>query len=503
MTFYLCLSVHFLHPYYHGRGDGDEPEWPPSPLRLYQSLVSAASRRWQSQFQDCAASALRWLEESPACSIVAGTARPASSKFRLYVPDNIADKVAKSWSGGREATIAEYRAEKDVRPMNISPQGVYYLIPLDDGRCAHLDTLSLAARSITHLGWGVDMVAGNATIISEQQALELPGDRWQPTSDFGENNLRAPIVGTLDSLIAKHHAFLNRIDRDARGNESFRPVPPLSAFRPVGYRRNVDAMSRPFAVFELRNDESSLFAYPPDKFIHIAGMVRHLAIKAMTTSPPAGASKDWVESYVAGHSRLNTAEHHQLSYLPLPSIGHLHADPSVRRVMISAPIGDNRILQHLAMRLEGQQLKPTLQTKLSNPPTLVRINRDSVTRLYTNPASIWASVTPVILPGHDDRKPNKTRKLIELALCQSGVEQECEYEWSAYSRFPKSLSAHKYDRRKRPTGYIRPDHLLSQTAVHLTIRFANGVRVPGPLAIGAGRHCGFGLMARTNEGGDA
>ena len=52
---------------------------------------------------------------------------------------------------------------------------------------------------------------------------------------------------------------------------------------------------------------------------------------------------------------------------------------------------------------------------------------------------------------------------------------------------------HKYGRDKRPAGYIRPDHLLSQTAVHLKLRFNDGVRVPGrwPLAPG-------GLRIRSN-----
>ncbi len=98
-------------------------------------------------------------------------------------------------------------------------------------------------------------------------------------------------------------------------------------------------------------------------------------------------------------------------------------------------------------------------------------------------------------PGHDDHKPEKTRKLIEKALQQSGIEQACEFEWSAFSYFPKALSAHKYDRQKRPTGYIRPSHLLNHTAVHLKLRFNNDVKVPGPLSIGSGRHCGLGLMA--------
>lgn len=109
----------------------------------------------------------------------------------------------------------------------------------------------------------------------------------------------------------------------------------------------------------------------------------------------------------------------------------------------------------------------------------------------------------MILPGHDDRKSEKTRKLISKALAQSGIEQPCEFEWSAFSHFAKSYSAHRYVRDenakdgRRPVGYIRPDHLLELSAVHLRLMFDHPVA--GPLIIGAGRHCGFGLMVGLQE----
>ncbi|MBX9622589.1 MAG: type I-U CRISPR-associated protein Cas5/Cas6, partial [Gemmataceae bacterium] len=43
----FCVSVTFLDPAFHGRGDGGEPEWPPSPLRLFQAVVAAAAARWR------------------------------------------------------------------------------------------------------------------------------------------------------------------------------------------------------------------------------------------------------------------------------------------------------------------------------------------------------------------------------------------------------------------------------------------------------------------------
>lgn len=503
---HLCLTIRFLQPYYHGRRDGEEPEWPPSPLRLYQALVAAAAQHWRDEnFDELVVPVLRWFEHLPPPNIVATPAEPVATSCRLYVPDNVADKVAKSWSAGREADIAEYRVEKDVRPMRLSDEAVRYFYPVPDLDDHRFEIIASATRSMTHLGWGLDMIVADASNNRENENAFLECERWYPVSDSTANGvpLRAPIEGTLNDLRRKHQAFLARIARDARGNETFNPVPPLTAFRVVGYRRPTDPVPNPNAVFELRNDDGAFFGYPQDRFVHVAGMVRHVAIEAMTKSPPAGVEREsWVDSYVAGHAPADAAEHRQFSYLPLPSIRSVHdvpTDPSVRRVMLAAPRGDERFLRHLAVRLDGQQLKPTPETRIANPPLLIRVTRDQVTQRYTRSSNQWASVTPVILPGHDDHKPAKTRRLIEKALRQAGIDLPCEFEWSAFSRFPKSLTAHKYGRDGKPTGYIRPHHLLTQTAVHLTLRFADGVQVPGPLAIGAGRHCGYGLMAAVED----
>jgi CRISPR-associated protein Csb2 len=59
------------------------------------------------------------------------------------------------------------------------------------------------------------------------------------------------------------------------------------------------------------------------------------------------------------------------------------------------------------------------------------------------------------------------------------------------------LSAHKYDRDGRHTGYHRPAHLKDLTAMHVRLEFEDVVC--GPITIGAGRHCGFGLMACADQ----
>ncbi len=491
MTSYFCINVRFLQPYSHGRNENGDPEWPPSPLRAFQAVVAASSGRWNERRQiNRALPALQWLERQSQPQIVAAVGIASDVKCQFYVPDNTADLLVPAWKKG-EITKQAKRTEKVVRPTHLDGDAVHYLYPLPNGHCPHLDVLTAAARSITHLGWGIDMVAANATIMSSEQVAALAGHRWQPTR-VGGTPLRVPTEGTLDDLMRKHEAFLNRLSSDG-----FRPVPPLKVFRVCGYRRDAEPLQRPYRVFELRRADGGRFRYPHRKLIHIAGMVRHLAIEAMKASPPTGLGSDWVETYIAGHATEDAPEHRQLSYLPLPSIGHIHTDPGVRRIMIVAPLGDDVWLDHVARHLAGRMLEPLRGDEFAgkDPPLLVPVRHDIVARRYTQPANAWASVTPVILPGHDDHKPAKTRRLIEKALAQSGVDQPCDFEWSAFSRFPKSLSAHKYDRDKRPTGYIRPDYLLSQTAVHLKLRFHDGLKVPGPLTIGAGRHCGLGVLA--------
>jgi CRISPR-associated protein Csb2 len=62
MTGYLRITATFLASCFHGRRDGDEPEWPPSPLRLFQALVAASAGRWNQRTDlTHALLALQWL----------------------------------------------------------------------------------------------------------------------------------------------------------------------------------------------------------------------------------------------------------------------------------------------------------------------------------------------------------------------------------------------------------------------------------------------------------
>lgn len=521
MASILCISFRFVQPFplFHGRGEADEPEWPPSPMRAFQALLNAACLRARGKPLAPDVRSALGVIEALRPSIIAPRGTLCSVGHRAYVPHNQADLMMAAWERGYDETSkvlraaeAERRVAKDFRPHRIetsadSLPALHYLYTLDSAKTdpvAVLSALRPSVRSVHCLGWGIDQVIADAWLLASPPE-RLEGERWSP-APRGGRRLRAHRSGSLDALIARHESFLTRLDQ---GN--WTPVPPLSTFDQLHYRRDTDPLSRPHAVFRLIDVDGDTYRHPCRKLVHIAGMVRHLAIEAMKRSPPLSIKdpSSWIERYVAGHRDTTAASmnlpHAQLSYIPLPSIGHHHADPAIRRVMISAPIGDEGVLEHICRCLDGLRLKPERASDLQGVVFLQRTHNDNVASFYTQPSDSdrgynrWASVTPVLLPGYDDRRPRKIRKLIERALAQSGVEQLCEFDWSPFSYFQKMPPAHRRDGQERQGGYVRPGYLLNQPAVHLTLRFNANTRIPGPIAIGSGRHCGFGLMAGVDE----
>ena len=86
MPGYLCISVTFLDPFFHGKGDGDEPEWPPSPMRIFQALLAGSrtgchNMEWSTAKSD----AFHWLEQRKAPVIITPSARRAPTNT-LFVP---------------------------------------------------------------------------------------------------------------------------------------------------------------------------------------------------------------------------------------------------------------------------------------------------------------------------------------------------------------------------------------------------------------------------------
>ncbi len=502
MNSVLCFTVRFLDPVprFHGRGGDGDPEWPPSPLRLFQALVAAAATRWRDdQFRDYAQPALHWLERlSP--SITAPQVPDESFGYRMYVPNNSGDLMTAAWArGDTETSMAKYRVEKDVRPTHLSGEAVHYLYPLPDDGCPHLQVLQAAARSVTHLGWGVDMVAADAKVITQVEADKLSGHRWRVVTDGG-TPLRVPKAGTLANLTEKHTAFLGRLSADG-----FKPVPPLQCFDVVGYASptaGTPADPRPVVAFELRTPDFTAFQpYDPCRRTRdVAGMVRRAVADLAARMRPFGWTDEHINTFVHGHTpngrdrATGPAADRRFAYLPLPSVlrydgGSKMGD--IRRVLIAAP-PECRDAVMWAKVLSGHDLTPERDTR---PATLRLIDlppaamaSDPNLGPYLGTSATWSTVTPVVLHRHDIDDPEEIHRRIVDAFRHAGVSDDllalAEVEWGRFG----------YRAGVEPASRYVPADTMTGPRYHVRVTFRQAVR--GPLVVGAGRYRGFGLFTR-------
>jgi CRISPR-associated protein Csb2 len=534
MPDYLCISIRFLGGAFHGRADHGEPEWPPSPLRLYQAIVAASAARWNERGRlQYADAALRWLEQLPPPVIAAPPARETQG-YRLYVPDNVGDLVGKSLARGGEGNIADYRTEKSVRPLAVPDEAaVHYVWPLANhptGFTEHREVLSTAVRSITHVGWGVDLVVADVSILDESAAVSLKGERWQPSTGGAGTPLRTPANGTLDDLNHRHQAFLNRVTASG----GLVPVPPLTVFGITDYCSDSQAPKAPQAVFVLRKpDDSGFRAYDSARRgLHVGGMFRHTASKQEVVRS-VGWSNDDARRIILGHGEPPGGEHKPVDggrvvFLPLPSIemreGGERVVGSIRRVLVTAR--GNLIpeeFRRFITRLDGQEL--TDEKSQETAALIFRQNEnDGAIRPYFEQSATWATVTPVILPGYDD--PRKLRRRLdanssppltakEKAELLRKLDQRIEMLLRKAIRqagFSEAMAQHA-ELDWRSSGYWHGVPLASQYAVpeqhrryrrlhvRITWRSSDGqmLKVRGPICVGGGKHSGLGLFAAFDD----
>ena len=489
MTRYLDVSVTFLDPLFHGKRDAEEPEWPPSPMRLFQALLAGSrtgcrSREWSK----AKAEAFHWLEQREPPMIIAPDARRAPA-YTLFVPNNDSDKNFE-----RESRLTS----KIVQPHRLRDgDTVHYLWPIDETDFAaakpHAELLCREARNILALGWGIDQVVGDGRILTDAEVDKLPGQRWRawnihrPEQDIW----RIPKSGTLEDLERVHALFLARVQE-----KKYRALP--RKFGTVTYIRQTILSPRPYAVFELSEDD------PPFRgvdVVKVAAMLRSLTCriaKGDTHQFPGGA-----ERYVAGHISDESFCPPRFSYLPLPTIGHPYADGMIRRLMIAEPFGgDGKHAEWAQRRLRGEVLISQEGKKEGRLLPLWKSTSKNIIRRYVRESRKWHSVTPVILPGYDNFKaiphhakqqPTKAERLLFKCFAQAGIPLE-SIESVTMRKAPFWRGS------QHPREYYRPDYLADHRARpgwHVSIVFRDAVS--GPLAIGAGRHCGLGIFAAADE----
>ncbi|MFN3413870.1 MAG: type I-U CRISPR-associated protein Csb2 [Thermoanaerobaculum sp.] len=458
----LVMSVRFYDHRYHGQfGDG-EVEWPPAPFRLFQALLAGTGSFGGPTTEE--KHALRWLEKQPP-PLIRAPVPEGTGKLLLFVPANQADVAV-----NRQDRLTGKLARYAFFAPDSCPE-VHYIWPLGEAQ-APSSLFSLAQRLLA-LGWGVDQASAHAQLMNEEALQKLSGILWRPVGQGGLGpSYRVPTVGSLEDLLAAYETFRDRLPAPRH----YRPPRPPRVFATCVYLPDTALPHRPFAVFRLPEG----LAFRQENTAKVAAMVRGLAIKAAQQDGLPDA-----ETFVAGHVQGAVETPPRFSYAPLPSIGHPHADGLLRRIVVAEPLGgDGSRAQWAQWALHNAVLTDEEGNQLGRLRVLEAL--DGVVRCYWGPSRSWSSVTPVILPGFDDRKPTKALKLLREALGHAGIPEKAVVD----ARLQK---APFWPSSSHPSRYFCPEYLRGLPRWHVQLVFSEPVL--GPILVGAGRHVGLGLFA--------
>ncbi len=506
----LAIRVQFLTGY-SGR------EWPPSPARLFKALVSSARAGWAQTNRTAIDHSLRvleqqgWTEDTKLPEIVAPRAAlrpPPSPRQMRFVPNN-----SKNWPSERKLN-PEKGIDLEPEPMVCwdieAPSTVWYWWPNVD--MSHVPVIRDVSRRVVSVGKGEDIAVLDAT------DAEPPADavRWQPAPSGA--SLEVPEAGCLavcDALFG----------RDP--NELPLPAAGLRAVTYASDARGADREVPSFVLGLWRNGKRC--SWDARLLRQVVGPVRHLldevraeVVDVLARGPSERlAMEALVRRVLVGHDESDKpiSEPH-LAILPLPSVLGPYPDGRVRRIALADFGGGDdstrrAIVETAQVLLHGREL---LDNGRGTGIALGTEPDGQWLLTITKRSRSWATVTPLVqqakeLTGDEWRRLVRVRRnaekepakasardlhlkkrrmeLVERSIRQAIAGQKVRIEsieFTAGGPFAGVHVASQY----RANGY------LSETPkLHVRVTFDRPIA--GPIAIGRGRHVGFGVLWPIDE----
>jgi CRISPR-associated protein Csb2 len=503
----LAIRVQFLAGY-SGR------EWPPSPARLFKALVASARAGWAQGNRVAIDASLRvleqqgWSENTKLPEIVAPRAELRVPRQRRFVPNN-----SKNWPPERKLN-PEKGIDLEPEPMVgwevDAPHTVWYWWP--NVEASHVPVLREVSRRVFSVGKGEDLA------VLDANDAEPPANavRWRPATSGA--SLEVPEAGCLDVCDTVFARDLNDL-----------PL-PAAGVRAVTYASDVAASAQPVPTFVLglwRNGkrcswDARLLRQVVGPIRHLLDEIRNEVVGLLARSfSERPAMETLVRRVLLGHddSDKPIAEPH-LAVLPLPSVLGPYPDGRVRRVAL-ADLGSgedpNRraILELAQVLLHGRELRD------DGRGTGVVLDTEpdgQWLQSITTPSRTWATVTPMVQAARE-LTSSEWRRLL-------GARRNAEQDPSTVARLEARLRARRLELIERSIrqaiagqgprivsvefasgGPIAGVHVaaqyrtkgyLSETPkLHVHVTFDRPVA--GPLAVGRGRHVGFGVLWPVQE----
>jgi CRISPR-associated protein Csb2 len=499
----LVIYVRLHDGRYHGKGD-----WPPSPARLFQALVAGAGL--SGPLEKDHRETLSWLEALPAPIIAAPRAWQPRRGVLFYMPNNDSDGIE-----GDPSKMAKIRtATKIFRPY-LFDAGIPFVyawrIGPDRADQQNAGKLCALAERLYQFGRGIDMAWAWGETLDDGKLEDLlaayPGQVFHPSKGGSGRLLPTPFPGSLESLEFRYQANGERFSYMKEGKKVkvvFRQ-PPKPSFQGTPYESPPSHQ-----LYELRDPvEEGVFApWPLDRAYGLVVKLRDAAVARLNGAMPARAAD--VDRVLLGRKPDGTNDcppESRVRIIPLPSIGHVHADREIRRVLVETPAGCLLHPNDIQWAFSGLDLIDQDGGEIL--AILIRTDDDSFLGHYgakdDRAYCLWRTVTPAVLPESARRRRIDPARKAQQA--KSGSERWAEQERAAaavgqalrHVNIREGVHAIRVQREPFEANGERVEDFAEGTRFekhrlwHAEIEFSEPVH--GPLTIGDGRFLGLGVMA--------
>lgn len=475
----LAVAVEFLHGTYRGSSDdlaisGIAPtaEWPPSPARLFAAFVAADGTRDRCRWTD--GSELRFLERQPPPVIYADPREQVAESpglERFVVRNEIHKNTVQDYPGRLNALAREGGR---VEPR--SPKVVYVwetAEPSEEVRGA----LARRAARIGYLGCADSPVR---VTVGDRLPDDHPSERWVP-DDEGGATMPVPFDGLVDVLDRIYDDFVTK------------PIsglwaPRRSAYRTEWrrYREPGEAPATwtvPGKVLWLRFDGS----IPGRRLLAVTETLRAAVMDLYQrhVAGPGGA----LPGVLTGHG-LDGRGFEHAAWLGLPDVGFRWSRGNLHGAAVVLPDATPPEVLHgvraCLARLD-RLVRPGRFDVAVEPHADHREPWAAHPDRWRRPARRFASAFPVV---HERFvRPHPTLSDVAAWCRHAGLPEPVSMRLSRRPLLTGAPSLHPAEVRRRGDDR-RPFS-------HLEVEFDRPV--VGPVAVGAGRRFGLGLLVPLPE----
>ena len=525
----------------------EKAEWPPHPARIFMALVSAhyeskpldedgpdAAAAWQREHE-----ALEWLEAqgAPQMSWPEASARDV---VKVYVPVNdtgVPPNPARVKESDMRAALGvipdqRSRQERTFPSVHIgygeSGRSVFLSWPEAEPSQEVTESLSSLMGKVTHIGHSSSLthvwLSLGKTLPSPTHSQNIKATRNQrgpqlriPTSGFlaeleqrfnaGEINAFFDLSAAVANSTGKVKEKAQAVFEERFGEPWTRTMNP-----PVRQRPSIGRTAHYTPVSEVEAP-MAISCFDPEMLVLTKqeGPVLGLeSTDALTTAlrglllQNAEGKPEWF----TGHSIPGTpSTGGHMALVPLAYVSSEHADGHILGLALAFPRSISAIdraacLSGRLFNPLGEDLDLELQMGRLGTWTLQREDRSSPpltlrSLTWSEPSSVWASVTPIVLDRHPkhDRRTERQEWRNEVA---TSIQQSCERQGLPEPSLidVDKTSWHCGAPRSQPGPNGMPwlpgkEGVAPRQQVHALIQFP--CEVQGPLLLGAGRFRGYGL----------